>query len=40
MYPLYDRWIEIYLKLNPTGTFDSPFTKRIGLSREQFTPAS
>ncbi len=37
MYPMYDCWIEVYHKLNPTGTFDSPFTKRIGLSSKQFT---
>ena len=36
MYPKYDKWIEIYEKLNKNGTFDSPFTKRVGFSKETF----
>jgi L-gulono-1,4-lactone dehydrogenase len=33
MYPMYDRWKSVYLQLNASGVFDSPFTKRVGISR-------
>ncbi len=39
MYPKYDAWIEIYQKLNKNGTFDSPFSKRVGFVEHTFTPA-
>ena len=33
MYPAYDRWLEVHAELNASGVFDSPFAKRIGISR-------
>jgi D-arabinono-1,4-lactone oxidase/FAD binding domain len=30
MYPKYREWHDIYLQLNPKGTFDNPFSKRVG----------
>jgi hypothetical protein len=38
IYPKLDKWIKIYKKLNKNGTFDSPFTKRVGFSKETFVP--
>ena len=38
IYPKYDKWLEIYKQLNKNGTFDSPFTNRVGFSKETFTP--
>jgi len=36
MYPHYDDWQEIHAELNASGVFDSPFSKRVGLSRAEF----
>jgi L-gulono-1,4-lactone dehydrogenase len=33
MYPEYDRWLEVHDDLNGSGVFDSPFAKRVGISR-------
>ncbi len=33
LYPQLDRWLAVHADLNATGVFDSPFTKRVGLSR-------
>jgi hypothetical protein len=33
MYPHYDDWQEVHAELNASGVFDSPFSKRVGLSR-------
>jgi L-gulono-1,4-lactone dehydrogenase len=33
MYPAFDRWLEVRDRLDPNGTVDSPFTKRVGISR-------
>jgi hypothetical protein len=33
LYPRYDEWQEVHAKLNASGVFDSPFSKRVGLSR-------
>ena len=33
MYPHYDDWQEIHAQLNSSCVFDSPFSKRVGLSR-------
>ena len=30
LYPKYDRWLEISRRLNGNGTFDSPFSERVG----------
>lgn len=36
MYPRLRDWLEVRSRLDPDGVFDSPFTKRVGLSRESF----
>jgi L-gulono-1,4-lactone dehydrogenase len=33
MYPEFDRWLAVHDDLNATGVFDSPFSKRVGISR-------
>ena len=33
LYPRYDEWQEVHGRLNASGVFDSPFSKRVGLSR-------
>jgi L-gulono-1,4-lactone dehydrogenase len=33
MYPEYDRWLEVHDTFNASGVFDSPFSKRVGISR-------
>jgi L-gulono-1,4-lactone dehydrogenase len=32
MYPEFDRWLAVHDELNATGVFDSPFSKRVGIS--------
>ena len=36
MYPRYRDWMDVRARLDPDGVFDSPFTKRVGLSSERF----
>jgi len=36
MYPQYDDWLDIYRRLNAGGAFDSPFTRRVGISQQRF----
>lgn len=36
MYPRYQDWQEIHAKLNASGVFDSPFSKRVGISTSEF----
>ena len=38
MYPRYDEWVEVRRELDPDGVFDSPFTKRVGISADRFGP--
>ena len=38
MYPRWRDWMEVRARLDPDGVFDSPFTKRVGLSSESFAP--
>jgi FAD/FMN-containing dehydrogenase len=38
MYPRYADWIDVRARLDPDGVFDSPFTKRVGLSADAFAP--
>src|SRR5215208_372011 len=38
MYPHYNDWLEVYRRLNARGAFDSPFTRRVGISKERFGP--
>jgi hypothetical protein len=33
LYPEFDRWLAVHDELNATGVFDSPFSKRVGISR-------
>jgi L-gulono-1,4-lactone dehydrogenase len=36
MYPGYPRWLEVRRRLDPRGVFDSPFTKRVGITEDRF----
>ena len=36
MYPRYREWQQIHAELGAGGVFDSPFSKRVGISRAQF----
>ena len=36
MYPRLGDWIDVRARLDPGGVFDSPFTKRVGLSSDRF----
>jgi len=36
MYPRLDDWMDVRARLDPDGVFDSPFTKRVGLSSDRF----
>ncbi|MBV9046848.1 MAG: hypothetical protein JOY58_01175 [Solirubrobacterales bacterium] len=38
MYPRYQDWLDVHHKLNTSGVFDSPFTERVGISTQPFTP--
>jgi L-gulono-1,4-lactone dehydrogenase len=34
LYPAYDRWLEVHDRFNSSRVFDSPFAKRVGISRQ------
>jgi hypothetical protein len=36
MYPAYERWQEVHAQLNANHVFDSPFSKRVGISAQPF----
>ncbi len=36
MYPRYEDWQAVHAELNSSGVFDSPFSKRVGISRAEF----
>jgi hypothetical protein len=36
MYPRLRDWNDVRARLDPDGVFDSPFTKRVGLSQDDF----
>jgi len=36
MYPRYREWLEVHRELNATGVFNSPFSKRVGISASHF----
>jgi hypothetical protein len=36
MYPHYGQWLDVRRRLDADGIFDSPFTKRVGISEERF----
>jgi len=35
MYPRYGDWLEVHGRLNASGVFDSPFSRRVGISEER-----
>jgi hypothetical protein len=37
MYPRYEDWQKVHRELNATGVFDSPFSKRVGITADRFT---
>jgi FAD/FMN-containing dehydrogenase len=38
MYPRYADWMDVRSRLDPDGVFDSPFSKRVGISADRFEP--
>jgi L-gulono-1,4-lactone dehydrogenase len=32
LYPMLDEWLAVHAELNSSGVFDSPFSKRVGIS--------
>jgi FAD/FMN-containing dehydrogenase len=38
MYPRYADWMDVRARLDPGGVFDSPFSKRVGISADRFVP--
>ena len=38
MYDRYDRWLAVHDQLNASRVFDSPFSKRVGISRSDYAP--
>ena len=38
MYPRYEGWQRVHRQMNATGVFDSPFSKRVGIAEDRFTP--
>jgi len=38
MYPRYEDWLAVHRELNASGVFDSPFSKRVGIVEDRFTP--
>jgi D-arabinono-1,4-lactone oxidase/FAD binding domain len=38
MYPRFPDWLQVLGQLNASGVFDSPFSERVGISAQRFTP--
>jgi hypothetical protein len=38
LYPRYADWQRVHRQMNSTGVFDSPFSKRVGIAEDRFTP--
>jgi hypothetical protein len=38
MYPRYEDWLRVHGEMNASGVFDSPFSRRVGIAEERFTP--
>jgi hypothetical protein len=38
MYPRLGDWQSVHAQLNASGVFDSPFSKRVGLSHNEYRP--
>jgi hypothetical protein len=36
MYPRFAEWLAVHERLNASGVFDSPFSKRVGISSSRF----
>jgi D-arabinono-1,4-lactone oxidase len=36
MYPRFDEWLGVHGRLNASGVFDSPFSKRVGISASRY----
>jgi FAD/FMN-containing dehydrogenase len=36
MYPRFEEWLAVHRRLNASGVFDGPFSRRVGISRPQF----
>jgi L-gulono-1,4-lactone dehydrogenase len=36
MYPRFEEWLAVHRRLNETGVFDSPFSKRVGISASHY----
>jgi hypothetical protein len=36
MYPHFGDWLDVHRRLNASGVFDSPFSKRVGISASRF----
>jgi hypothetical protein len=36
MYPRYGDWLKVHARFNASGVFDSPFSKRVGISASRF----
>jgi hypothetical protein len=36
MYPRFGEWLAVHQRLNASGVFDSPFSKRVGISSSRF----
>jgi FAD/FMN-containing dehydrogenase len=38
MYPRYEDWQDVHRRLNSSGVFDSPFSRRVGISADRYSP--
>jgi hypothetical protein len=38
MYPRYEDWQDVHRRLNCSGVFDGPFSRRVGISEDSFSP--
>jgi hypothetical protein len=38
MYPRFPDWLAVHGELNASGVFDSPFSKRVGISVSTYAP--
>ena len=36
MYPRFGDWLAVHERLNSSGVFDSPFSKRVGIAASRF----
>ncbi|HEY1540459.1 MAG TPA: D-arabinono-1,4-lactone oxidase [Solirubrobacteraceae bacterium] len=38
MYPRWEDWLAVHRRFNASGVFDSPFSRRVGIAQDRFTP--